>query len=241
MIVKFVCTAAILCIAAKSSAFTTGIANHSGNDGQTCTKCHAAGAAAQPSAQIKGPSALTVGGSAEYQLVIDTDVTTSATAMNPTTRAAGLDVAASGGKLGVVPQVNETRLIADDISHTNALPKAKTIAISFSLTAPADPGTVTLFAAALSADGNGSTSGDATATTTFTVNIVPPGSALDMDVVTSASPREEPDSPDMGPPRDEARWSCGSTVGHMPVPMTLLPLALVLLLAIALRQRNHSK
>jgi hypothetical protein len=237
--IRFLCTAAILCVAAKSSAFTTGIANHSGKEGQSCTKCHAAGSAAQPSAQLRGPSAIEAGDTVEYQLVIDTDVTSSATAMDGA-RAAGLDVATSAGALGVVNQVNQTRLIGEDISHTNALPKAKTIAISFSLTAPADTGTLTLFAAALSADGNGRNSGDSTVTTTLDVSVVPPGSLLaDMaDVVTGASPREEPASADMGPPRDEARWSCGSTVGAVPLPVAVAPLLAVVLLALALRRRS---
>jgi hypothetical protein len=225
-------TLLFLCIAANARAYTTGISGYSGKDGKLCTECHAAGAAAKPSATFKGPSFLAPGATAEYQLVVDTDVNSSASAQ----RAAGIDVATSDGTLATVNQVNQTRLIDNEISHTNALPQAKTIALSFSLTAPAQEGSLTLFGAALSADGNGQTGGDSVASTTLAVTITntPPDLA---DVISGASPREEPASADLGPPRNEARWSCGSYAGSMALPVAATPLFGVLLLLLVLRRR----
>jgi hypothetical protein len=261
-----------LCIAANAHAFTTGISGYSGRDGKVCTECHTPGAAAKPSATLKGPAVLAPGASAEYQLVIDTDVTSAASV----SRAAGIDIAASAGTtLATVSQVNQTRLISGEISHTTALPSAKTIAISFSVTAPMQ-GPLTIFAAALSVDSNGATSGDSLATTTLAVNVSNPSppdlasnpsadlaevvsnadlanvvsnadlgnvvSSADLasnadlaDVVSAASPREKPATADLGPPKNEARWACGSTVGAMAVPGA--PLGLVLVLALLLRRK----
>jgi hypothetical protein len=218
------------CIAANGYAYTTGISGYSGKNVKTCSECHSGGTA-QPSATLQGPAALAAGASATYQLVIDTDVNSSASAK----RTAGLDVATSAGALATVDQVNQTRLIDGEISHTNALPDANTVAISFQLTAPADVGMLTLFAAALSADGNGATSGDDVASATLQVEVTasPPDLA---DAVSGASTRAEPSS-DMGPPKNEPRWACGSTVGAMPVPVAVAPLLAILLLVLVLRRR----
>jgi hypothetical protein len=220
------------CIAANAYAYTTGISGYSGKDGKVCSDCHSGGAA-RPSATIQGPPALAAGSTADFQLVIDTDVNSSASAK----RTAGFDVAASDGTtLGAVDQQNATHVLNGEISHTNALPAAKTVAISFSVTAPAQPGgTLTLFAAALSADGNGATSGDSVASTTLQVAVTafPPDLA---DVISSAS-THAPVTDDMGPPRDEPRWSCGSYAGAMSVPVAAGPFAIILLLVLALRRR----
>jgi hypothetical protein len=219
------------CIAANTYAYTTGISGYSGKDGKVCSECHAAGAA-KPSAAIQGPTALAAGASAEYQLVIDTDVNSAASAK----RIAGIDIAAGAGTLATVNQVNQTRLIDGEISHTNALPEAKTVALSFQLTAPAQLGPLTLFGAALSADGNGGTGGDSVATTSFQVEVTatPPDLA---DAISGASTRDQPASADLGPPRDEPRWSCGSYAGAMSVPVAVAPLLAILCLALLLRRR----
>jgi hypothetical protein len=214
-----------------SAAYTTGISGYSGKDGKDCTECHKPGATAKPSAVIQGPAALAIGQSAQYQLVIDTDVNSSASAK----RAAGLDIATSAGTLASLSQQNQTRLIAGEISHTNALPQAKTVAVSFQLTAPDSVGSLMLFAAALSADGDGSNSGDSVATTTLQVAVTatPPDLA---DAVSGATPHA-PTSNDMGPPVDEPRWSCGSYAGAMSLPVAVTPLLVILLLVLALRRR----
>ena len=220
------------CIAATAHAYTTGISGYSGKDGKTCSECHSGGTA-KPSATIQGPPAMAAGTTADFQLVIDTDVNSSASIK----RTAGFDVAASDGTtLGAVDQQNATHVLNGEISHTNALPAAKTVAVSFSVTAPAQPGgMLTLYAAALSADGNGATSGDSVATTMLQVAVTasPPDLA---DVITGAS-THAPATDDMGPPRDEPRWSCGSYAGAMPVPVAVAPFAVILLLVLALRRR----
>jgi hypothetical protein len=226
--------AAFLCIATNAAAYTTGISGYSGKDGATCTECHAP-AAASPSAQLQGPSSLALGASGTYQLVIDTDVNSAASAKRPV----GIDVAASGGTLGIVNQTNQTRLVGGEVSHTNALPQGKTVQVSFTLTAPATAGTVKLFAAALSADGDGSNHGDSTATTTMEVLIGASSSPPDLDIVSTATMMAPPDHPDLGPPRDERRWSCGSYVG-VPLPAAGAPVAAVFLVVLLLRRRRRA-
>jgi hypothetical protein len=219
------------CIAANAHAFTTGISGYSGKDGPVCTECHSGGTA-KPSAMLQGPPAMVAGSSADFQLVIDTDVNSSASAK----RSAGFDIAAGAGTLATVDQVNQTRVVGGEISHTTAVPAAKTVAISFSLTAPDQPGSMlTLYAAALSVDSNGAKTGDSLATTTLQVAVTasPPDLA---DVVSGASTRDHP-TDDMGPPKDEPRWACGSYAGAMPVPVAVGPMLAILLLALLLRRR----
>ncbi len=222
----------ILCIATNAAAYTTGISGYSGKDGVTCTECHAAGAV-QPSALLQGPASLAPGTTGTYQLLVDTDVNSAASAK----RTVGIDVATSGGTLGTVNQVNQTRLLAGEVSHTNALPQGKTVQVSFTLTAPAQAGKVTLFAAALSADGDGSNRGDSTATTTMDVQIGVSSSPPDLDVISTATMTAPPDHPDAGPPQNEPRWSCGSYVG-VPLPVAGAPVAAVFLVVLLLRRRR---
>src|SRR5262249_49885393 len=151
----------------------------------------------------------------------------------------------------------QTRLLNGELSHTTALPKSKLVQVMFTLTAPAAAGTVTLFAAALSADSSGTTSGDgANATTLAVQGTAPPPPPPDLasldfagfdlagedlaqpppdlatapdllmvDAVSSATQVDHPPPPpDLGPPKDEARWSCGSIAGGGSAA-GLLPLA----------------
>lgn len=194
-------------VATPAWAFTTGISGSSGKDGKDCTACHS-GSSASPRATLVGPAALGLGESATYQLVIDTDVTSSASAK----RAVGIDIATTAGTLKTVVQKNSTRVLAGEISHTDALPKAKEVAVSFLLTAPMADGPLTLFAAALSADGNGGKSGDATAVTQLEVAVGTfdlGGAAMpDLDAMSGATQFVPTTPPDAGPPKDEPRWGC---------------------------------
>ncbi len=229
-----------------AAAFTTGVSGFSGQQGKVCDDCHG-GSSVAPSAKLSGPTTLAAGQSATYQLVVDTDVNSGASVK----RAAGIDIATSAGALATVVQPNATRLLNGEISHTDALPKAKTVAISFQLTAPAQRGTLTLFAAALSADGNGGKSGDATAATVLDVTVVAPTppdlvppiedltpvdlagadfsgldlappldltappddltSPVEVDAMSAATSFAPTTPPDLGPARDEARWSCSTS------------------------------
>jgi hypothetical protein len=170
----------------------------------------------------------------------------------------------------VVPQLNQTRILNGELSHTAALPKSKLVQVMFTLTAPATGGTVTLFAAALSADSNGAMSNDGTDATTLEVQVsAPPPPPPDLagldfagvdlagedlaqpppdlatpidltvvDAVSSASMIEKPPpQPDMGPPKDEARWSCGSIAGGGPIA-GLVPLLLVFGATLLARRRR---
>jgi hypothetical protein len=253
----------MLLVASTAQGYTTGIALYSGEQMKVCTECHAPGPIL-PKATLSGPASLAAGETGTFTLLIDTDVTTSATQVAQP-RQAGLDVAASAGTLGTVNQINQTRLIDGELSHTNALAAAKTVQVQFTLTAPAEGGTVTLYAAALSANGDGTNAGDGTDATTLQVQVIAPpppdlasppdlagvdlagvveapdlAAPLDLatvDAVSSATgPRPAPPTPKV-PPHDEPRWDCGSVVGGRPAAGAG---ALLLLLAAAALARRKS-
>ncbi len=189
-------------------AFTTGVSGHSGKSGSDCATCHG-GSSAAPRATISGPDVVAPGTSATFQLVVDTDVNSAASAK----RAVGIDIATGGGTLGTVVQTNATRLLNGEISHTDALPQSKSVAVSFLLNAPMEEGPLVLFAAALSADGNGGEQGDATAVTqrTITIGPVPLVDLGVVDAMSAATSFMPTVPPDMGPPKDEATWGCSTS------------------------------
>jgi hypothetical protein len=245
-------------------AYTTGISGYSGKTGELCTECHAAGTV-KPKATLSGPTTLAAGAIGTYTLLIDTDVTSSASTAMP--RSAGLDVATTGGTLGTVVQMNSTRILDGELSHTDKLPRADLVQVMFTLKAPDTAGTVTLYAAALSANGDGTNQGDGTDSTQLAVQVSappppdlatpldlagldlagldllsPPDLApppdLAMDVVTSATPPAMPTvKADMGPPRDEPRWACDCQLGA-PVRVGGVPVLFALMLAALLLRRR---
>ena len=233
---------ALVAWAGSARAYSAGVFGYSGKPpAHACTDCHSGGAA--PPVTLNGPSTLTPGESAVYTL----DVVTGAS-----TRSAGFDVAVSDGQLAMIAQNNATFLNNGEISHKLPLARGQTVQVRFQLIAPSSPGALTLFATALSADGDGTTSGDGTASATLqlTVEPAPDLAGLDLagfdlatvDAITSATSAAEPSPshPDLGPPHDEPRWACGCRVGARGDEdgAGALVLALALLLMMATRSRR---
>lgn len=146
-------------------AFSGGITGVSGMMGRICNQpfCHGGGVA--PVVQLEGPTEVAPMAIATFRFVVRSN--------SPSQRAAGLNVAASGGMLVSIPDQG-TQLIGQELTHT--APKQNDAngeaLFEFQWRAPAMPGEYTLFAAGNSVNLNGTNQGDLAAATTFRVSVV---------------------------------------------------------------------
>ncbi len=146
-------------------AHSNGITGYSGNPatntGQICTKCHSGGTV--PTVTLTGPTSLAPGASGVYTFTI-----TGGAAV-----VGGLDVSTTSGTLQATDP--NTQLSGVEITHTSATHSftSGSLAFTFTLVAPTS-GTVTLYAAGLSADGDGTFNGDNAAGTTLAVTVTAP-------------------------------------------------------------------
>jgi hypothetical protein len=146
---------------APAAAFPTGETLHSGKQGVTCNVCHSGGVA--PGVSFTGPSELGVGATGMYHFEVQS--------MAAKQRAAGFNVAASDGTLGVLPGQDE-QLIGSELTHM--MPQANVNMVAgwdFTWTAPSAAGTYTLFGAGNSVNLNGLPTGDRASATTFMVMV----------------------------------------------------------------------
>ncbi|RKH24283.1 hypothetical protein D7Y13_26380 [Corallococcus praedator] len=156
--------AVVVCLVAGSaSANSTGMPGRSGKQSVSCTAsgCHGGGASA-PTVTLEGPSALTAGQTGNYSLVI-----TGGPAVK-----AGMNVATDGVAGATLTAGSGTKLVNGELTHS--LPKAftgTTARFDFSLVAPATNGTLKVFAAGNSVNGDTQATGDAHATTSLDVVI----------------------------------------------------------------------
>lgn len=139
----------------------TGSSGKSGS--QPCTMCHNGGAA--PTVELSGPKTLSAGAKGQYTLIIRGGAAVKGgmnVAVSNTTAAleAGTDLKKEGSEL--------THKAAKAFSNGE-------LRFDFSMTAPSAAGTVTLFGAGNSANGNGDITGDQSATTTLDVTVTAPG------------------------------------------------------------------
>jgi Abnormal spindle-like microcephaly-assoc'd, ASPM-SPD-2-Hydin len=135
-----------------------GISGFSGNP-STCTSCHGGGTV--PTVSLTGPTSLTAGASGVYTLTI-----TGGAAV-----VGGLDVSTTSGTLQATG--SNTTLLNGEITHSTPVSfTGGSLAFTFTAVAPPAAGAFTLFASGLSADGDGSTSGDNSAKTSLAVNVV---------------------------------------------------------------------
>lgn len=148
-------------LSAPAFANAAGQIGYSGKSAATCSTCHTGGSA--PTVTLTGPTSLAAGATGQYKLTITGgpgvkggfDVAVDNTA-------ASLEFAAG---TGIKKQSNE-------LTHNAPKPAAGgAITFDFSLVAPPSAGTVKIFAAGNSVNGNGTEAGDAAATTTLTVNV----------------------------------------------------------------------
>jgi hypothetical protein len=168
-------------------AHSTGETGHSGKQGSTCNACHSGGVA--PAVRFIGPAELGVGETASYRFEVQSGA--------PKQRAAGFNVAASDGTLDTTPDQGEQLVVSDgELTHT--MPQAnldQTAGWDFSWTAPAAPGTYTLFGAGNSVNLNGLTSGDRSSAATFDIMVVAANSATPTPTATPLLMATKPPPP----------------------------------------------
>jgi MYXO-CTERM domain-containing protein len=164
---------AVALLPATAHAFSTGVTGYSGKTaGQTCNNCHSGGKPPK-TVTLSGPASLAAGETQVYTLQIVADVVSSAS-MPADLPYSGFDVATSDGTIGQVSQVNQTRVLDNELSHTDKFPRANIVQVMFSLKAPMTAGPVTLFASGLSANGDGTPGGDSSAQATLSLTVTPP-------------------------------------------------------------------
>jgi hypothetical protein len=176
--------------AAPSSAHSTGEIGHSGKQGATCNACHSGGSA--PAVRFIGPDTIGAGETATFRF--------EAQSMRAAQRAAGFNVAASGGTLGAIDGQDE-QFIVGELTHT--MPNANVDMVAgwdFSWTAPAAPGAFTLFGAGNSVNRNGLNTGDRASTATFAIEVV--------DVTATPTATSLPATPTTTPPPTVGSGSC---------------------------------
>lgn len=145
-------------------AFETGQVLHNGNPDNgalLCTECHAPGA---PTAEVEitGPNQLTPGETGTFTVTV-----TGGPGI-----VGGFNLSSTDhlGSLGTLDA--DTRLFFSEITHTE--PKALVdgaATFDFTWTAPADAQPITLYAAGVSANGDGTNSGDSVASGTLAIEV----------------------------------------------------------------------
>ncbi|RYZ42329.1 MAG: hypothetical protein EOO71_08285 [Myxococcaceae bacterium] len=156
--------AVVVCLVAGSaSANSTGMTGRSGKQSVSCTAsgCHGGGAST-PTVTLEGPTSLTAGQTGNYALIITG---------GPGVKA-GMNVA-TGGLEGAALNAGSGSKTANG-ELTQSFPKTfsgGTARFDFSLVAPVVNGTLKLYGAGNSVNGDTQATGDAHATTTLDVVI----------------------------------------------------------------------
>ncbi|AKJ00997.1 uncharacterized protein (TIGR03382 family) [Archangium gephyra] len=150
-------------LSAPALANSAGVINGAGKPGSmnVCSNCHTQ--AAVPTVTLTGPSSLAAGETGQYKLTITGGPGLKGgfnVAVDNT--AASLDFVAG---TGIKKQSNE-------LTHTAPKPAAAgAITFDFSLVAPPSAGTVKIFAAGNSVNGDNNSTGDAAALTSLSVSV----------------------------------------------------------------------
>jgi hypothetical protein len=160
-------------------AYHAGISGYSGNpathSGLICNDCHSGGTT--PTVVLTGPTTLAPNASDVYTLTI----TGGAASVG------GLDVSTTAGTLQATG--SNTQLMSGEVTHTDRISFASgSLVFTFTLVAPSS-GSITLYAAGLSANGSGS-SGDKAAATTLAVTVAS-ASAPQIVVTDSVAPPDD--------------------------------------------------
>lgn len=157
---------AVLLVPTLALAYQTGINGYSGKmTGTVCTSCHGGGVA--PSATISGPTTMVPNSTASFTVTV--------TAGGLTTSHAGLNVALGGaGSAGAAftPGGGDTQVVTGELTHTN--PKGfdgGITSFSFTVTAGATLGPMTLYVSTLAANKDATNQGDNSYTLNRTVSI----------------------------------------------------------------------
>ncbi len=157
--------AALLGVLLPLTAFASGfgIYGHSGKTAAICTACHSVAGGTAPTVAFTGPAALSVGQTGTYTFTITG---------GPGVKG-GMNVAVSGSAAILTAGTGQSASM-NELTHASPQSFAGgTASWTFTLTAPATPGTVTLYGAGNSTDGFGDT-GDRSAVITKVITIDPP-------------------------------------------------------------------
>jgi hypothetical protein len=148
--------------ARAAPALQTGIGGFSGKQGDTCTdSCHSGGVT--PVVRFDGPREVMADAVATFRFTVQSQASRQIVA--------GFDVAASDGRLGVLPGQG-AHLDGDEITHDAPKPNVDGEASwAFTWQAPGQTGAATLYGAGLSANGNGNRNGDDVALATFAITV----------------------------------------------------------------------
>ena len=140
--------------------YSTGISGYSGQHGVDCNLCHSGGTA--PTVELAGPVFVLVDSTRRYTFTV----------AGGQAFEAGLDVSADAGTL--VASETGTHLDGGEVTHDapRLVDGAGVATFTFDFVAPSSTGTLTLYAAGNSVDGNGRNGGDHAATTTLQVAVV---------------------------------------------------------------------
>lgn len=146
-------------LSAPAFAESPGKTGYSGKSGATCTACHSGGSAT--TVELTGPTSLAAGATGQYKLTISG---------GPGVKG-GMNVAVDNTAASLEPGT-DTRKASNELTHKAPKPASGgTITFDFTMVAPPSAGTVKLFAAGNSVNGNGAESGDMSATTSLSVNV----------------------------------------------------------------------
>ncbi|HZI02705.1 MAG TPA: MXAN_6652 family MXYO-CTERM-anchored protein [Archangium sp.] len=146
-------------LSAPAFASASGSNGNSGKSGSTCTTCHSGGAST--TVELTGPTSLAAGATGQYTLTIRG---------GPGVRG-GFNVAVDNTAASLEPSAG-TKKVSNELTHSAPKPAAAgAITFDFSMVAPPSAGTVKLFAAGNSVNGDGAQSGDMSALTSLSVNV----------------------------------------------------------------------
>src|SRR5579871_2071523 len=134
--------AVLLSLPSAALAYSTGIVGYSGQQGNYCVACHGGGAL--PSVKLAGPSALDAGDTGNYTLTV-----TGGPAV-----VGGTDISVDNAAAQLVAGTG-TALFAGELTHTLPAPfNGNTLVFPFQVVAPPSAGTVTIFGAGNSCNGD---------------------------------------------------------------------------------------
>jgi uncharacterized protein (TIGR03382 family) len=146
-------------LSAPAFANALGNTGNSGKSSTTCTMCHSGGSA--PTVTLTGPSSLAAGATGQYTLTIT----------GGPGQKGGFNVAVDNTAASLEPGTGSKKA-SNELTHNGAKPAAGgAITFDFSLVAPPSAGTVKIFAAGNSVNGDGAQTGDLSALTSLSVTV----------------------------------------------------------------------
>ncbi|HYO72942.1 MAG TPA: MXAN_6652 family MXYO-CTERM-anchored protein [Archangium sp.] len=146
-------------LSAPAFANSAGSTGNSGKSSATCSTCHMGGSA--PTVELTGPSSLAAGAKGQYTLTI----------RGGPGQKGGFNVAVDNTAASLEPGPGAKKA-SNELTHSAAKPAAAgAITFDFSLVAPPSAGTVKIFAAGNSVNGDNNSTGDASALASLSVTV----------------------------------------------------------------------